>query len=139
MLLPSFLAAPKSCSRVSRSHVSTRLDPNSPNFSSWQRYSFSLISFVALFWTRSNSSMSFLCWGPQSLVQCYKWALTRAEQRGRVLSLTLLLLLLVQPRIQLLVFWAGSACCWLISIFPSNSTHKSLSLECFCGPGLERV
>ena len=39
----------------------------------------SLIIFVPLLWTSSNSSMSFLCWGPQNWTQYSRWGLTRAE------------------------------------------------------------
>ena len=43
-----------------------------------------------LLWTCSNSSMSFLCWGPQSWTQSCRWGLSRGEQRGRIPSLDLL-------------------------------------------------
>lgn len=32
-----------------------------------------------LLWTCSNKYMSFLCWGPQNWMQCYRWGLTRVE------------------------------------------------------------
>jgi len=71
--------------------------------------------FCGLLWTRSNSSMSFLCWGLQSWTQDCRWGLTRAEQRGRIPSLALLAtLLLMQPRVWL-AFWAASARWWLMS------------------------
>ena len=38
-----------------------------------------LTIFVALLWTRSNSSMSFLGWGPQSWTQYCRWGVRRAE------------------------------------------------------------
>jgi len=47
-------------------------------------------------------------------MQYSKWGLTRAEQRGRITSLDLLvMLLLMQPRIWL-AFQAASAHCWLM-------------------------
>ncbi|KAK4818642.1 hypothetical protein QYF61_016613 [Mycteria americana] len=55
--------------------------------------------FCGLLWTRSNSSMSFLCQGPQSWTQYCRGGLTRAEQRRRITSLDLLaMLLFMQPR-----------------------------------------
>ncbi|KAK4822199.1 hypothetical protein QYF61_011840 [Mycteria americana] len=44
-------------------------NPNSLSLSSQERYSVPLIIFMALLWTSSNSSMSFLCWGLQSWTQ----------------------------------------------------------------------
>ena len=34
---------------------------------------------VALLWTRSNSSTSFLCWGPQNCTQYSRWGLMRSR------------------------------------------------------------
>ena len=42
---------------------------------------------VALCWTLSSSSSSFLNWGAQNWTQHCRWGLTRAEQRGRRTSL----------------------------------------------------
>ncbi|KAK4811117.1 hypothetical protein QYF61_019748 [Mycteria americana] len=55
-----------------------------------ERCSSPLIIFVALFWTCSNKSMSFLCWGPQNWTQYSRWGLTTVEWRGRITSLNLL-------------------------------------------------
>ena len=58
-------------------------------------------------------------------MQDSRWALTRAEQSGRIPSLDLMpTLLVMQPRIQL-AFWAASAHWWLMSGFSSTSTAKS--------------
>ena len=82
-----------------------------------------LIILVALLRPRSNRSMSFLCWGLQSWMQDSRWGLTRAEQRGRIPSLDLLvMLLLMQPSVQL-AFWAASVHWWLMSSF---HTPKSM-------------
>jgi len=45
---------------------------------------------VALLWTHSNRSMSVLCCRLQRQTQDSRWGFTRAEQRGRIPSLTLL-------------------------------------------------
>ena len=83
--------------------------------------------FVALLWTRSKTSMSFLCWGLQNWMQYSRWGLTGAEQRSRTTSLNMLAtLILMQPRIRL-AFWAASARCQLMLNFSSTSTHKSFS------------
>lgn len=44
-----------------------------------ERFSSSLIIFLALLWTLSKSSIFFLCWGPKTWTQHYSWGLTRAE------------------------------------------------------------
>ncbi|KAK4806804.1 hypothetical protein QYF61_005600 [Mycteria americana] len=44
-------------------------NPNSLSLSSEERCSSPLNIFMALLWTRSNRSMSFLCWRPQSWMQ----------------------------------------------------------------------
>ena len=46
-----------------------------------------------LLWMHSNSFTSFLCWGLQSWMQYCRWALTTAEQRETIPSLSLLPLL----------------------------------------------
>ena len=45
--------------------------PSSLNISSQERCSSPLTILVALLWTRSKSSMSFLCWGLQAAWLCY--------------------------------------------------------------------
>ncbi|KAK4824270.1 hypothetical protein QYF61_012830 [Mycteria americana] len=60
----------KAAIRSPQSLLLSRLDnPKSLSLSSLERYSSPLIIFVALLWTRSNRSMSFLCWGSQSWTQ----------------------------------------------------------------------
>jgi len=82
---------------------------------------------MALLWTRSNRSMSFLCWGLQRQTQESRWGLTTVEKRGRIPSLDLLAtLFLMQPRIQL-AFWAASAHWWLMATFSAIGTPKSFS------------
>ena len=81
--------------------------------------------FCGLLWTRSNRSMSFLCWGLQSWTQ--DSGITRAEQRGRITSLDLLAtLLLMELRIQLAA-WAASTHCWVMLSFSSTNIPKSFS------------
>jgi len=59
--------------------------------------------------------------------QYSRWGLMRAEQRGRITSLCLLVaLLLVQSRIQL-AFWAASTRCWLKLSLSSTDSPKSFS------------
>ena len=58
--------------------------PSSFSLSSQERCSSPLIIFVALLWTHSNRSTSFLYWGLQTWMQYSKWSLTRAEQRGAI-------------------------------------------------------
>ena len=53
--------------------------PSSLNLSSQERCSSPLAILVALLWTSSKNSTSFLCWGPQAWTQCSTWGLTRAE------------------------------------------------------------
>ncbi|KAK4827484.1 hypothetical protein QYF61_018784 [Mycteria americana] len=58
----------KAARRCPQSLLFSRLNnPNSLSLSSQERCSSPRIIFVALLWTHSNSSMSFLCWGPQRL------------------------------------------------------------------------
>jgi len=69
--------------------------------------------------------MSFLCCGLQTWMQYSRWGLTGAEQRERIISLTMLsALLLMQPRIQL-ALWATSAHYWLALIFSFTRIPKS--------------
>lgn len=72
-------------------------------------------------WTRSKRFITFLFCGLHSWTQHSRWDLTRAEQRGKIPSLTLLAILLcVQPRIHL-AFLSASARCQLVSTFlPTN-------------------
>ena len=86
--------------------------PSSLSLSSQERCSSHLLILVALRWTLSSSSSSFLKWGAQNWTQCSRWGLTRAVQRGRRTSLNLLAtLLLMHPRIPL-AFLAARAHCW---------------------------
>ncbi|XP_068862881.1 metalloreductase STEAP2 isoform X1 [Aphelocoma coerulescens] len=84
--------------------------------SSEERFSSPLIILVALLWTRSSRSMSFLCWDPRAGCSAPGGvSLTRAEQRGRIPSPSLLpTLLLAQPRTRL-GLWAVSAHGWVMS------------------------
>ena len=65
-------------------------EPSSLSLPSQGRCSSPLIIFVAFLWTLSNSSTSFLCWGPHTWTQSSRWGLTRAKQRGTITSLSLL-------------------------------------------------
>jgi len=73
--------------QVLKGHNDVSLEPfllqanqaNSLNLSSQESYSSPLITLVALLWTRSKSSMSFLYWGSQAWMQCSRWGLVRAE------------------------------------------------------------
>ena len=38
--------------------------------------------FMVLPWTHSNSSASFLCWGPWTWMWYFRWVISREEQRG---------------------------------------------------------
>ncbi|KAK4821027.1 hypothetical protein QYF61_012113 [Mycteria americana] len=72
--LSSLLGGPfrycKAARRCPHSLLFRRLNnPSSPSLSSQERCSSPLIIFMALLWTCSNRSMSFLCWGPQSWTQ----------------------------------------------------------------------
>ncbi|KAK4832076.1 hypothetical protein QYF61_020632 [Mycteria americana] len=118
----------KAAMRSPQSLLFSRLNnPSSLSLSSQERCSISLIIFVALLWTCSNRSMSFLCRGLQSWTQYWRWGLTRVGCRDRITSLDLLAtLLLMQPRIWL-AFWAASTHCQLMSSFSSTSTPKSSS------------
>ena len=60
-------------------HFSRLNKPSSLSLSLEGRYSSPLSIFVALLWTLSNSSTSFLFWGPQAWTQYCRWGLTKAE------------------------------------------------------------
>ena len=63
--------------------------------------------------------------GTPELDAALQGGLSRAEQRGRIPSLDLLLTLLdTQPRTRV-AFWAASTRCWLMWSFSSPSTPKS--------------
>ena len=98
---------------------------NCLNLSSQGRCSSPLIVSVALLWTHSNSSTSFLYHGPQALTQYSRWGLTKAEGNTHhpLLAATPLLM---QPRIQL-AFQAARAHCWIMSRFLSISTPTFIS------------
>jgi len=96
---PSFLLAPSgtgSCSKVT-------LEPALPQAEQPQLPQPVLVGEVlqpsdhlrGLLWPRSNTSMSFLCWGLQSWMQDSRCGLTTAELRGRIPSLALLSTLLL--------------------------------------------
>ena len=103
------------------------ISPNSLSLSSEERGSSPLIIFMASSGPAPTSPCLFLCWGLQSWTQDSGWGVTRAEQRGRILSLTLLAtLLLVQHRIWL-AFWAVSAYWWVTLSSSSSSTPTSFS------------
>lgn len=98
-LSPSFLSPLEGCCNVSPEPGS---QPQPSACLHRRGASSPFIIFVALLWTYSNRSMSFLCWGPQNWVQHSRWGLTRAEQRDSIPSFPLLaVLLLMQPRMQL--------------------------------------
>jgi len=99
MSLSSFLVGPfmyqKAAIRSPQSLLFSKLNsPNSLSFSSQERGSSPQIIFVALLWTRSNSSMSFLCWGLHSWMQDSGWGLTRAEGQNHLPNLLATLLLM---------------------------------------------
>jgi len=50
-------------------------------------------SFIALLWTRSRASVSFLQWGAHNWTQYLRCRLTSAEHRGTITSLLLLAIL----------------------------------------------
>jgi len=67
--------------------------------------------------------------GAQNWTQYCRWGPTRAEQRGRITSLNLLVvILLMQPRVQL-AFWAASTHCQLTLSLSSTGTPKSFFSE----------
>jgi len=88
---PMFPVGPLQESNVSPNLLLSRLNnPNSLSLSLQERCSSPLINFVALLWTHSNNSISFLCWGLQGWTQYSRCCLTSAEQTGRINSLDLL-------------------------------------------------
>jgi len=59
-------------------------------------------------------------------MQDSRWALTRVEQRGRILSLDLLAtLLLIQPRIWL-ALWAANTHCVFLFLLNKSRLNKSV-------------
>ena len=74
--------------RSPRSLLFSKLNKRSSlKLSSQERCSSPLIILVALLWTRSKSSMSFLYWGPQAWTQYSRWGLSRrARFRLRLFS-----------------------------------------------------
>jgi len=70
----------------------------------------------------------------------YRWSPTSAEQRGRISSLTLLVMfLLIQHRIWL-TLWTVRAYCWLTSSFSSTSTPNFFSAWlCSCSFTFQHV
>jgi len=84
----------------------------------------------------SHSSTSFLGWRLQNRIQYSKWGVTRAEHRGRITCLDLLVMLLfLQPWIWL-AFQAASAHCWLMLYLLSSDPQILLlraSLKPFSG------
>ena len=99
--------------------------PYSLNLSPLGRCSSPLI--MAFFWTCSSSPMSFLYRRFQNWLQSAKWSFMRAEQRGRITSLDLpVMLLLMQSRIRL-VFWAANSHYWLMLSLSSTDIPKSFS------------
>ena len=85
------------------------------------------VFFVSLHWTTSRS-LSFVNWGAQNRTQEAKCGLSRAEQRGRIISFSLLTTLFVMYRMRL-AFWAIRAhCCLTASLLPAR-TPSSFSTE----------
>ena len=60
-------------------HFSKLNTPISLHLSQQVRYYSPQIFFLALLWTYSNSSMTFLFWGPQAWIQYSRCVLTRTE------------------------------------------------------------
>jgi len=106
----------------------SRLDkPSSFSVSSQERCSSLLIIFMALLWTLSKSSTSFLCWGSQTQMQYSRWVHMKAEYRWTIPSLTLLAISpLTESKIPL-AFQPASAHCWLMLSFSSTRTPQSSS------------
>ena len=109
----SFLQPPFRYWQAAMSFLFSRLHSPSSQPVLTGRCSIPWITFVALLWTHSNSSMSLLCWGLSIWTKALQVKSHSAE--GQIPSLTLLATLLwMQPRIWL-VFWAVRAQCWLMS------------------------
>lgn len=85
--------------------------------SSQKRCSSPWIILVALLWTLSKSSTSFLYWGLQTQMQYSSWSLTWREQKS--ISFTLLATLLMEPRVPL-AFQAASTHYELVLCFSSH-------------------
>ena len=126
--LPSFPAGPI---QVLEGHYKVSSEPSllqtqlAQPVLSQGRYSSPLIIIMALLWTFSKSSPSFLCCGPQAWALYSRWCLMKAEQRGTITSLSMLAApLLIQPMIHL-VFQATSALYWLMPIFLSTKVSYS--------------
>jgi len=81
---------------------------------------------VALLWTCSSSSTYLLCWECQSWIQCSRWDLMRAAQRGTVPLPLSDATLLMQPKMQL-ASWAANAHYFLMSSFLCTKVLKSFS------------
>ncbi|KFO60382.1 Golgin subfamily B member 1 [Corvus brachyrhynchos] len=78
-----------------------------------------------------SPSLRLCFWEPQNWKQCSEWGLTKAEKRVRIVSLNLLPTpLLVQPRIRL-AFWPAGTHCQLLSNFYFTRIPKSSSVACF--------
>jgi len=80
---------------------------------------------VAFLWTCCNNSMSFLCWWPQNR-HCTPDEISQ-EQRGRIISLDLLVTHILMQLGIWLAFWAASTHCQLTLSFSSTNTPKSFS------------
>ena len=125
--------------RSPRSRLSSRLNkPSSLQPSSQESCSSPLTISVALLWTPSNSSPSFLCWDPQPRMQHCRWGLPGAEQRGTITSPSLLTPPALLQLSTALAFRAVSAHCWLLSGFsptrtPSRGANWSTWSSCIGG------
>lgn len=111
------------------SFLFSRLDkPSSLSLSSQKRFSSALPMFIALHWTLSSNSLSFLNWGAQNWVRYSRHGLIRAEQSGRISSLILLAtVFLINPRTSL-SFLATRPRCWIMVNMFSNRTPCSTEL-----------
>ena len=85
--------------------------------------------FVALHWTPSRSSLSFLNWGAQNGTQNSWCGHTRTEWRGRTTSLNLLAIFFVIHLRRPLAFLATRAHCWLMVSLLSARTPMSFYSE----------
>ncbi|PKU44118.1 hypothetical protein llap_5595 [Limosa lapponica baueri] len=86
-----------------------------------------LIIFMALLWTCSSRSMSFLYWGHQSWMQCSRRGLTKAEQRGSHLQQHAGHASFDAAKDMVGFLGTASARCQLMSNFSSTNTPKSFS------------
>ena len=86
-------------------------------------------SFIALLWTCSSASMSFLLRGAQNWTQYSRCSLTSAEYWGTITSLLLLAaLFLIQARMSL-AFLSTCAHCRLMFSQVSTNTPKSVFFQ----------